>query len=79
MAQHTEGKGLLRDDEHPTVLGYELDRQTLTPLRYMVNTDQPGDTGADPIGDGAYRMYPSGDIVDFAERNRRLSIYARSN
>jgi hypothetical protein len=31
------------------------------------------DYGADPIGDGTFRMVPSGDIVDFAERNRRLS------
>ena len=31
-----------------------------------------GDTGADPLGDGKFRMYPSGDIVDFEERNRRL-------
>ena len=33
----------------------------------------PGkDYGADPIGDGTFRMVPSGDIVDFDERNRRL-------
>lgn len=31
-----------------------------------------GDYGADPIGDGTFRMVPSGDIVDFAERCRRL-------
>jgi len=34
----------------------------------------PGkDYGADPIGDGKFRMVPSGDVVDFAERQRRLS------
>lgn len=34
---------------------------------------EPGkDYGADPLGDGKFRMVPSGDIVDFAERNRRL-------
>ncbi len=31
-----------------------------------------GDYGCDPIGDGTYKMVPSGDIVDFDERNRRL-------
>lgn len=31
-----------------------------------------GDYGADPLGDGTFRMVPSGDIVDAAERNRRL-------
>lgn len=30
------------------------------------------DYGADPIGDGTFRMVPSGDIVGLAERNRRL-------
>ena len=33
----------------------------------------PGkDWGADPVGDGTHKMVPSGDIVDLAERNRRL-------
>ncbi len=61
----------LRDMERPTVLGYELDRETLTPVRKTV-VRGPGDHGADPIGDGTFRMVPSGDIVDMAERNRRL-------
>ena len=30
------------------------------------------DYGADPLGDGMFRMVPSGDIVDRAERFRRL-------
>ena len=30
------------------------------------------DYGADPVGDGTFIMVPSGDIVDFAERNKRL-------
>jgi hypothetical protein len=29
------------------------------------------DYGADPLGDGRFRMVPSGDIVDRAERDRR--------
>ena len=32
-----------------------------------------GDYGADPVGDGTFRMVPSGDIVDYAERCRRLA------
>jgi hypothetical protein len=31
-----------------------------------------GDHGADPLGEGLFRMVPSGDIVSFEERNRRL-------
>jgi hypothetical protein len=30
------------------------------------------DYGADPLGDGKFKMVPSGDIVDFEERCRRL-------
>lgn len=63
----------LRDMESPTVLGYELDRKTLTPIRRQVDTKRGGDHGADPLGNGMFRMVPSGDVVDFAERNRRLA------
>lgn len=38
----------------------------------MIDTSKQGDYGADPVGDGTFRMVPSGDIVDMAERNRRL-------
>ena len=31
------------------------------------------DYGCDPLGDGRFKMVPSGDIVDFEERNRRLA------
>jgi hypothetical protein len=32
-----------------------------------------GDYGADPLGGGKFRMIPSGDVVDFEERQKRLS------
>lgn len=47
----------------------------LAPDTYLRRTVKiiPGkDYGADPIGDGTFRMVPSGDIVDLAERTRRL-------
>ena len=31
-----------------------------------------GDYGCDPLGDGTFRMVPSGDIVDYEERCKRL-------
>lgn len=40
--------------------------------RKTIDTTKAGDYGADPLGDGRFRMVPSGDIVDFEERNRRL-------
>lgn len=30
------------------------------------------DYGSDPLGDGQFRMVPSGDIVDRTERDNRL-------
>lgn len=37
------------------------------------------DYGADPIGDGRFRMVPSGDIVDFTERNARLNSVSEAS
>lgn len=68
----TRKADLLRNQVHPAVLGYELDRETLLPLRHLTDTTRTGDYGADPIGDGTFRMVPSGDVVDYAERCRRL-------
>ena len=41
-------------------------------IRPKIGVNALGDYGADPIGDGTFRMVPSGDIVDYAERCRRL-------
>lgn len=40
--------------------------------RKNIDTSKKGDYGADPIGDGTFRMVPSGDIVSFEERMKRL-------
>ena len=38
----------------------------------------PGeDYGADPLGNGKFKMVPSGDIVDYEERVKRLLKYER--
>jgi hypothetical protein len=72
----TRKSDLLRNQAVPMVLGYELDRATLTPIRRALPPLIAGqDTGADPIGDGTFRMHPSGDIVDYAERCRRLKRF----
>lgn len=63
---------LLRDHECPSVFGYALDRETLTPKRRLIDTQRAGDYGADPLGDGTFRMVPSGDVVSAEERDRRL-------
>lgn len=43
-----------------------------TYIAKRVDLAAEGDYGADPLGDGRFRMVPSGDVVDLAERNRRL-------
>jgi hypothetical protein len=43
--------------------------------RPTIDTRSTEDYGADPLGDGRFRMVPSGDIVDFEERNRRLARF----
>lgn len=69
----------LRDMDVPMVLGcVELRRDTLTPVRHKMPVTPAGvDYGADPIGLDAtgvfrWRMVPSGDVVGFEERERRL-------
>ena len=48
--------------------------QSKTYKARVVDASSTGDYGADPIGDGTFRMVPSGDIVDMSERNRRLGL-----
>lgn len=64
----------LPKERYMTVLGgYQLDmHQQGKLLQQVLDTSKAGDYGADPIGDGTFRMVPSGDIVDYAERCRRL-------
>ena len=63
----------LRDQETPNVLGYDLHRDSLTPIHKTLDTSKPGDYGCDPLGNEQWRMVPSGDIVDRTEMNRRLN------
>lgn len=64
-----------RKDRYMTVLGgYKLDMENHGHLvQESLKPRKLGkDYGADPIGDGKFRMVPSGDIVDYDERCRRL-------
>lgn len=52
--------------------GYALDDRGV-PIRQRLRPLAPGqDFGADPLGNGMFRMVPSGDVVDAEEKNRRL-------
>lgn len=63
--------------DNRTILGYSFsDIQDMQMKRYKrkhINLREGGDYGADPLGDGTFRMVPSGDIVDYQERNIRLN------
>lgn len=61
-------------ERYMTVLGgYKLDMENHGALVREPIVNVPGkDYGADPIGNGTFRMVPSGDIVSLEERNRRL-------
>jgi hypothetical protein len=64
-----------RKERYMTVLGgYKLDMQNHGHLvKDAIDLHKTGDYGADPLGDGTFRMVPSGDVVSLEERNRRLS------
>ncbi len=60
-----------------TIFGYSwedilaMQRKTYRPK--PIDVRQAGDCGADPLGDGTFRMVPSGDVVGLEERNSRLN------
>jgi len=68
------GRFIAKDTKEPLVVlgGYHLDSSGGI-IREHLPTQCRGDYGCDPVGDGTFRMIPSGDIVNFEERNRRLS------
>lgn len=57
------------------IFGYEwqdIQRAQQGGTLHKLVRQSEGDYGADPLGDGTFRMVPSGDIVDFEERCKRL-------
>lgn len=58
------------------IFGYEWEEiKAMQQKQYKAKPikKQSGDHGADPIGNGLYKMVPSGDIVTYEERKRRLA------
>jgi len=64
---HTTGDGQKR----LMALSMGLDPETY--IGKKIDLNRAGDYGADPIGDGKFKMVPSGDVVNFQERNARLA------
>jgi hypothetical protein len=64
---------IARDTKQPlTVMGGYNVAQDGSVMRETIKF-KVGDYGADPVGDGTFRMVPSGDVVTRDERNRRLA------
>jgi hypothetical protein len=65
---------IARDTKKPLVVlgGYNI-AEDGSIIREVVKTQPGKDYGADPLGDGKFKMVPSGDIVDLEERNKRLN------
>jgi hypothetical protein len=69
---------MAKKERYMTVLGaYKLDMHNHGHLvREAIPPREPGkDYGADPLGNGMFRMVPSGDVVDYVERCKRLEQY----
>ena len=77
LEHDSKGKGRRMIDrttgEEIRPFGYDLDSKG-TPIKVYVDLSRVGDHGADPIGNGQFRMVPSGDIVSASERDRRLAL-----
>jgi len=72
MATRTNKPPRVRD---LTFAGYEFQSSPIGTVikRESIDLAAPGDYGADPLGDGTFRMVPSGNVVSYEERTRRLA------
>lgn len=52
--------------------GYELDKDYLL-VRKPIRISKGKDYGYDPLGDGKYKMIPTGDIVGKSECDERMN------
>lgn len=68
-------------DTTDSIFGYSWQEiQARQQKRYSAPAIPPPngrDYDADPVGDGTFKMVPSGDIVDYAERCKRLEWTVR--
>jgi hypothetical protein len=60
-------------DGQKRLMAISVGMNSETYISQTVQRESGQDYGADPLGNGTFRMVPSGDIVDFTERNKRLN------
>ncbi len=68
-----EPKEEAKKDKTIDFAGYKIDNPSGTVRRKKIDLKRKGDHGADPLGNGKFKMVPSGDVVDKKERDRRLA------
>jgi hypothetical protein len=60
-------------DKQKRLMAESMGLPSDTYISKPINLLKQGDYGADPLGDGRFRMVPSGDVVDYEERCKRLT------
>ena len=59
-------------DGQKRLMAYSMGFDTEIYITKPIDVLAPGDYGCDPLGDGTFKMVPSGDIVDYNEMKKRL-------
>jgi len=60
-------------DGQKRMMALSMGLDTETYISKKIDVLKPGDYGCDPVGDGTFKMVPSGDIVTLLEMRERLS------
>uniref|UniRef100_A0A6M3KW15 Uncharacterized protein n=1 Tax=viral metagenome TaxID=1070528 RepID=A0A6M3KW15_9ZZZZ len=63
---HTTGDGQKR------LMAISVGMDSETYVNKPIDLTAPGDYGCDPVGDGTFKMVPSGDIISLEEMRKRL-------
>ena len=59
-------------DGQKRLMAISVGMDSETYITKPIDIMKPGDYGCDPLGNGEWKMVPSGDIVDKGEMRRRL-------
>jgi len=63
---HTTGDGQKR------LMAISVGMDSETYIGKVIDLNKPGDHGCNPIGDGTFKMVPTGEIVSLEEMRKRL-------
>ena len=72
MTIHKYGFDHTTADGQKRLMAHSMGLDTEIYITNPIDVLAPGDYGCDPVGDGTFKMVPSGDIVDYNEMKKRL-------